>query len=109
MINSAYTLKNLLEAIVPITRFNRGEAGKIFDEVAEQGVKVVVKNNVPTCILMDPGQYAELIETLEDYELHFDAQERERKDSRRTSSMEEVMDEFHISQADLDAVDVDLD
>ena len=32
---------------VPITLFNRGLAGKIFEEVKQQGSKVVMKNNTP--------------------------------------------------------------
>ena len=36
---------------VPITQFNRGLAGKIFDEVKQCGAKVVMKNNTAECVL----------------------------------------------------------
>ena len=31
----------IMRSIVPITRFNRGEANKIFDEVESSGMKIV--------------------------------------------------------------------
>lgn len=33
------SIKGLMDSIVPITRFNRGEASKIFDEVNDQGLR----------------------------------------------------------------------
>ena len=42
---------------VPITLFNRGLAGKIFEEVKQQGSKVVMKNNTPECVLLSPEEY----------------------------------------------------
>ena len=30
-------MRGLMESIVPISRFNKGEAGKIFEEVAKRG------------------------------------------------------------------------
>ena len=51
---------NLLDTFVPISRFNRGEANKIFDEVKETGYKVVVKNNIPICVLLSPERYREI-------------------------------------------------
>ena len=41
-----------VEKIIPINRFNRGEAGKIFKEVKSGGVKYVFKNNLPECVLL---------------------------------------------------------
>jgi hypothetical protein len=36
----------MMRKIVPITRFNKGEANKIFDEVQNSGPKIVMKNNL---------------------------------------------------------------
>ena len=44
-------LKTTMNMFVPISRFNKGEAGKIFKEVAEKGMKIVLKNNEPECVL----------------------------------------------------------
>ena len=53
-------VSSLVNSIVPISRFNRGEASKIFEEVSSDGYKVVVKNNKPSCILMSPKKIREL-------------------------------------------------
>ena len=39
---------------IPISMFNRGLAGKIFEEVRKAGAKVVMKNNLPECVLVSP-------------------------------------------------------
>ena len=46
------TLKaiNILDSIIPISRFNKGEANKIFSEVKTNGLRIFVKNNVPECV-----------------------------------------------------------
>ena len=50
-------MENLVPALrntIPISLFNKGMAGKIFKSVKENGSKVVMKNNVPECVLMSP-------------------------------------------------------
>lgn len=59
----------LLKSLVPISRFNKGEAAKIFDEVSRSGIKVVVRNNVPACVLLSPAKYEAIIEKLENARL----------------------------------------
>ena len=51
------SLVNAIKNTVPITQFNRGLAGKIFEDVKKQGAKVVMKNNTPECVLMSPEEY----------------------------------------------------
>lgn len=67
---------NLLDSLVPITRFNKGEASKIFDEVSQTGTKIVLKNNAPACVLLKPEYYQELMEELSDYSLAIAALKR---------------------------------
>ena len=40
---------------IPITQFNRGLAGKIFEDVKRNGAKVVMKNNTAECVHYDPA------------------------------------------------------
>lgn len=47
---------------IPISLFNKGQAGKIFAEVKQRGKKVVTKNNAPECILLSPEEYMQLLE-----------------------------------------------
>lgn len=51
-----------MNSFVPISRFNKGEAGKIIDEVNDQGFKIVIKNNEPVCIMVKPELFNELQE-----------------------------------------------
>jgi len=44
----------IMNSMVSVSRFNKGEASKIFDEVAKTGIKIAVKNNKPACVLLSP-------------------------------------------------------
>jgi len=68
MINNI-SIKSMLNAIVPISRFNKGEASKIFDEVNLTGAKIVVKNNKPACVLITPEKYEDMMEAIENYKM----------------------------------------
>lgn len=59
--NAANALK-MINAMVPITRFNKGEAGKIIEEVKRDGIRVIVKNNIPECIMITVEEYNALNE-----------------------------------------------
>ena len=63
----------IMKSIVPISRFNKGEANRIFEEVESSGTKIVMKNNRPACILMSPEQYESLMEMVPDYLLQEEA------------------------------------
>ena len=51
------SIRSAIENTIPISLFNRGLAGKIFDEVKRYGAKVVMKNNTPECVLLSPDEY----------------------------------------------------
>ena len=56
------TASKMLKSFVPISRFNKGEAGKIIEEVKRDGIKVVVKNNAPECVMITVEDYDRLVE-----------------------------------------------
>ena len=102
--------KDFISSIVPISRFNKGEAGKIFSEVKRCGFKVVLKNNEPTCILLSPDVYEEIKEALEDYRLLVEAEERMKKAGENDFvSAEEAMKVLGITEADLEKVNMDTE
>lgn len=104
------SVMSVMKAIVPITRFNKGEANRIFDEVEASGTKVVMKNNRPACILMSPGKYESLMEMLSDYILQEEAEDRMAHfEPGETLSQKEVMESLGITDADLDDVDVEIE
>lgn len=61
---------------VPITQFNRGLAGKIFEDVKRSGAKVVMKNNAAECVLLSPEEYVRLMDEVNDARLLSVATER---------------------------------
>lgn len=83
---------------------------KIFDEVEKTGTKIVVKNNRPACVLISPGQYESLMEMLSDFILKEEAESRmEHYDASENMTQEQIMEEFGISQGELDETDVELE
>jgi PHD/YefM family antitoxin component YafN of YafNO toxin-antitoxin module len=61
---------------IPISLFNRGLAGKIFEEVKQCGAKVVMKNNTAECVLLSPDEYVRLMDEVNDARLLTVAAER---------------------------------
>lgn len=104
------TILNIINSMVPISRFNKGEASKIFDEVASSGTKIVIKNNRPACVLLSPAQYESLIEMLSDSLLYTEAEKRmATNNDSETLSYEAVMEELGITQEELDDIDVEIE
>jgi PHD/YefM family antitoxin component YafN of YafNO toxin-antitoxin module len=60
------TTASVLKSIIPVSRFNKGEAGQIFDELTLDNTKIVVKNNVPVAVMLSPAEYTRIIEMNED-------------------------------------------
>lgn len=102
-------MQHINDHIVPITRFNKGEANKIFDEVSRDGYRYVVKNNQVKCILISPEEYDRLIDELEDsYDARL-AEERLARSNGQTVSMSEMAAKLGISAEDLEnAPDVEI-
>ncbi len=104
------SIRELMNSIVPITRFNRGEASKIFEEVNESGVKVVFKNNSPVSVLVDPERYEEMVEALEDYALFIEAVQRMKNaQGEKSLSNDQVLKALGLNEHDLDEVDVEIE
>ena len=76
----------------------------------ENSFKIVLKNNSPVCVLIAPEAYEEMLETIENYRLLIEAEKR-MKNARSEDFIpeEKVMEEFGISDADLEDIDVELE
>ena len=95
----------LTRDVVPITRFNRGEASAIFDTL-RTGPKIVVRNNVPVCVMISPEAYDEMALQLKEARLILDA----RSGKNGLSTLDSLMDNLGITQEDLDNADaVDIE
>lgn len=102
------TTTNILDSIVPISRFNKGEANKIFSDVKKYGTRIVVKNNIPECVLMSPQTYQQIMNEYEDAILLAEAQKRLSQNVEYTDH-EDLMKKFGLTESDLNDVEVNLE
>ena len=96
---------NIMNSLVPITQFNRGQASRIFDRLHTENQLVVLKNNQPAAVILSPAEYARLSEIEEDYYLLLEATSRLAENRVPTLSMADVMEELGITGAELDAAE----
>lgn len=101
-------MTNITSAIrdtISISLFNRGLAGKIFEDVKQSGAKVVMKNNTAECVLLSPDEYVKLMDELNDARLLAMANERMQTfDPSAAVPAEDIYKELGITQEDLDAI-----
>ena len=92
---------SILNSLVPITQFNRGQASRIFDRLHTESQLVVLKNNQPAAVILSPEEYARLSEIEEDYFLLIEATKRLADNNAPTTPMDEVMKELGITDDEL--------
>lgn len=107
LINIASAIKNTIS----ISLFNRGLAGKIFEEVKQCGAKVVMKNNTAECVLLSPEEYIRLIDEVNDARLLTMATARmENANPADFVPADRLYAQMGITQEDLDAIgEVDIE
>ena len=107
MLNTA----NLLNSLVPITQFNKGQASKVFDRVKTENQLVVLKNNVPSAVILSPEEYERLTELEENYTLLSLAESRLSDGGlARSVDVDEAMRRLGITPEDVqNAEDVDIE
>jgi len=93
-----------LENMIPITKLSKGGAAKVLDEVKKTGPKVIIKNNKPEGIIMSVDAYEELLDRLDDYELHLQAARRMNQTGQNADKKTEEMKRFGISPEDLKGI-----
>lgn len=99
-------IRSALENTIPISQFNRGLAGKIFEEVKRYGAKVVMKNNIPECVLLSPEEYIRLLDEANDARLLATAAQRMSQFNPSTAiSQEQVDQEFGFKPLDYEDTD----
>lgn len=104
-------LVNAINNTIPISSFNRGMAGQIFDDVRISGAKLVIKHNTPACVLISPSEYIRLVEAEEDYKvLKMTLERMATYDPANAVPAAEVYEKFGITEADLSGYeDVDFE
>ena len=96
---------NILNSLVPITQFNRGQASRIFDRLHAESQLVVLKNNQPAAVILSPEEYDRLCEIEKDYALLLEAERRLAGNTAPTTSLEDLMKECGITQEEVDAIE----
>lgn len=96
---------NVLNSLVPITQFNRGQAARIFDRLHSESQLVVLKNNQPAAVILSPSEYQRLSEIEEDYQLLREAMARLSSNTAPATPMDDVMRELGITEEALDAAE----
>ena len=101
----------ILQSLIPISQFNKGQAAKIFDRLRTEKELVVLKNNQPSAVILAPEEYTRLVEIEEDYMLFLEANRRlERNENRTAIPMEKVLADLGISETELaDIQDVEIE
>lgn len=101
---------NTIENLIPLSEFNKGEAGKIFASVKNSNIaKLVLRRNEPQCVLVSPSNYLEMVKELEDLRDYKMAVERA-KNVSEIYSAEEVMKRLNITEKELnDAEDAEFE
>ena len=99
-------IQEISNKTVSISEFNRGQAGKIFDEVKVSGPKVVLKNNTPEAVVISPDQYSKILQDLEDaMDLALAAQRMESVDKNSLTSLASFAEEFGINFDEIEPLD----
>ena len=96
-------MANIMECLIPISQFNKGQAAKIFNRLKETKELFGLKNNQPSAVILSPEEYTRLTEIEENYRLLVEAANRlDMNGHKPTIPVETVMKDLGISKEDLE-------
>lgn len=96
-------MANIMECLIPISQFNKGQAAKIFNRLKETKELFVLKNNQPSAVILSPEEYTRLTEIEENYRLLVEAANRlDMNGNKPTIPVETVMKDLGINKEDLE-------
>jgi len=100
----------LMNSVTLVSRIIKGQAAMIFNEVAKSGVKIVINDNKPACVLLSPEMYEDIMEKLGDMDLIMEVERRLEDDDGVTIPFHEVLAGNGLTEADLaDWEDVEIE
>ncbi len=93
---------NMINSLIPITLFNRGQASRIFDRLKNERQLIVLKNNQTSAVILSPDEYERLAEIEENYMLLIEAERRLAAHEGESDITEAaLMEELGISQKEV--------
>ena len=107
---TGYVVQRMDDYIIPLSRFNSGEGGKILKEVQKAGVKAIFKNNKREAVIMSPELYDQIMEMLFEFHLEKLAAERASDDDGIRIPFRDVAAAAGFTEKDLEGwEDVEID
>lgn len=92
-----------IHSLISITQFNNGQASKIFDRLNNERQLIVLKNDIPSAVIISPDEYIRLSEIAEDFYLLTEAQSRlKNNEGKKSLSLNDVMQKFGITESDIE-------
>ena len=101
---------NLLQCLIPISQFNKGQAAKIFDRLHSEKELIVLKNNQPTALVISIDNYREMADKAAKMELLLDKIEEKRllgianeriSDGHETTDFNDVITELGFTEEEI--------
>jgi antitoxin StbD len=97
---------DMLQNLVSITQFNKGQASKIFDFVRTRKWLIVLKNNTPSAVILAPEEYSRLVEIEQDYQLMCTAVERLKTNQGKIGiPFADVLKKYDLTMKDIETSD----
>ena len=99
-----------LQNMISFSEFNRGQAGKIFENVKTSGAKIVIKNNNPECVLVSVNEYINMVNEINDMRALLMAVDRMSDfngDMKETLSQEEIEKIFGVDTSDYEGEEIE--
>lgn len=102
--------ERILNKLIPITLFNRGKASQIFNRLQHEKELIVIKNNVPSAVILSPDEYERMVEIEENYHLLIEAQSRMTPENMEAAiSFDRVLTDLGLSSEAIEnAEDIDI-
>ena len=95
---------SVINSMVSISDFNKGEAGRIFGSIKKTNQpKLVLRRNEPECVLLSPNSYIAMMEELEDLRDFKLAVERIAKSDEKTITRSDALKLLKLSESDISA------
>ena len=93
----------ITQSTVPISMFNEVGAAKVFEDVRQNGTKVVMKDDLHECVLMSPEEYVRISDEYNDAKLLALAIQRMRNfDRSKLIPAEELYRELGFTDEDIE-------
>ena len=95
-----------LQSLVSISQFSKGQATQVIDRLHTEPQLIILKNNVPTAVLLSPDEFTRLSNIEEDYELLMLAQERLKNDNIKNAKSEaDLLASLGITEDEISAAE----